>query len=50
MNAVFAGLQRYDRSRWAQQGHIFNNAECIDTLVTSPWGTDLTQNAIEKKQ
>jgi hypothetical protein len=29
---------------------IFNNAECIDTLVKSPWGTDLTQNAIEKKQ
>jgi hypothetical protein len=29
---------------------ILSNAEWIDIHVTSPWGADLTQNAIEKKQ
>jgi hypothetical protein len=50
MNAMFAGLQRYDRSRGTKPGDIFSNAECVDTHVTPPWGPELTQNAIEKKQ
>jgi hypothetical protein len=29
---------------------ILRNAECVDVHVTLPWGADLTQNAIEKKQ
>jgi len=29
---------------------ILNNAECIDSPVTTPWGADLKQNAIEKRQ
>jgi hypothetical protein len=29
---------------------ILSNAERIDVHVMPPWGADLTQNAIEKKQ
>jgi hypothetical protein len=31
-------------------GHILSNAECIDIDVTPPWGADLEQNTIDKKQ
>jgi hypothetical protein len=41
-----------DRDGYSMAINLSNAAmqQCIDTPLALPWGADLTQNAIEKKQ